>query len=449
MRVLAVYKMKTSKYNIYRTFGGKYFVFNTLYNTSLELNKDTYVLLKTNTDFKSTMFSTQLVFNKLIKANYILDKNTDELNKIIRAYKISQHSLNTLTITIAPSLHCNFACSYCYENKTTAKMGEVNQQLLIGFIENQIKHGYKNLNLVWFGGEPLLSFDIVEKLSRNIIKLSNKYKIKYAAFITTNGYLLKEEVIKKFKTLKINQVFITLDGVGEVHERRRCLISGKGTFDVIVRNLTLLKKHNIKVLVRMNIDRSNIDHVEELATFVEDRLQLPFYLGHVRQYTDACDSNSEKYLTKEEYAKEIRQLNNYRKIKCYPISSDNPFKVLKNYCRACAVGTYVVDPDLNLYKCENDIGVTAKSIGNIRNLKSLANYRSSGKDSSYVNWEPFEFGKCKDCKLLPLCMGGCPYIGLKKSSPECDVVKFNLDYYLKNYLLDKYLTKKVASHSIK
>ncbi|MFH1561078.1 MAG: radical SAM protein, partial [Patescibacteria group bacterium] len=310
-------------------------------------------------------------------------------------------------------------------------ISENDQNLIVGFIEDQMRGGYKKINLIWFGGEPLLVFGIIENLSKRIIELAKKYKIKYNAFITTNGYLLTDEIIKRFSELKINQVYITLDGVGKTHDQRRKLTNGKPTFEKVVKNIKLLKKYGLNVLIRMNVDKSNQKEIDALRVYVDKRLEVPLYLGLVRQYTDSCEIGPKDCFTKKEYAKIQDDFNKKRGRKSDSLKFP---RQLSTYCRACKIGTFVIDPNLNLYRCENDIGRTRNKIGNIG--KPAHKKRFEDLDQQvFHNWSPFNYEKCKTCVLLPICMGGCPFIGIKNNDPECETYKYNFDLFLKKYIM--------------
>lgn len=407
--------MRASRYNIYKKVTNKYFVFNTAYSRLVELAHDDYTTFKSNADLTKKSFSNPNTLRTLTSNNFVVDNGFDELKQLEDAYIKEQYSKKILTLTVAPSLQCNFCCSYCYENKTEHKMTEDEQKLLMKFIKKQLDIGYNKVNLVWFGGEPLLVFDIIKKLTKEIIKLTDQYHAEYSSCITTNGYLLTKDIAGDFKKLKIDRVFITLDGVGETHDKRRCLLSGKGTFEKIAENIKMLEEKHHPVLIRMNIDKSNCDKIQDLTKFVDVNFKSPFYLGHVRQYTRSCNTDTKRYLSKKEYAMAVYNFDRYR------LKKAQLPKRLINYCRACKIGTYVVDPRLNLYKCENDIGRADKKIDSIR-----------GKP--FLEWNPFNFKKCRECKVLPLCMGGCPFIGIANKKPECSIYKYTLGNILRNYI---------------
>ena len=96
----------------------------------------------------------------------------------------------TFFLTIAPTLACNFGCDYCFENSQSHRMSESTQDTLLRFSDEHVRDA-KQMLITWFGGEPTLCLDIIEKLQENFIELATKHRIALLpSSIITNGYLL-------------------------------------------------------------------------------------------------------------------------------------------------------------------------------------------------------------------------------------------------------------------
>ena len=423
--------MKQSNYNLLREFDSNYYLINVLNSTFIELSEYEYNELckMDNSTFENISHD---VLNKMIEQGMLVSDETDELLFLKKRYIREQKEKDLLTITIAPTLNCNFACPYCYEDRQGKIINKEEQRKIIDFIDKQLLLGYKKLNLIWFGGEPLLAFEAIKNMSKEIINICNKYEVNYNAFLTTNGYLLNDNVVKKLHELKIQQLFITLDGPEYIHNQRRCLYSGKPTFGQITKNAVNAKNNGIETIIRMNVDKSNEPYIEELRDYVTNILGLPMYLGLVREYTDSCNNEKNSYLTKQEYAllQDIFEENQSKDKKVeYLFPRQKPI-----YCRAVKVGTFVIDPDLNIYKCENDIGRPNKRIANIDDYPFDDEiFQSYNQD--YYKWDPFEYEDCCKCDILPICMGGCPFIAIKEKKPECETYKYNFDNCIKKHIL--------------
>ncbi len=416
--------MKYSNYNFLTVINNRYYIVNILNETYLEVNQEEYAKIKNgNIVSNDTM-------NKLYKLKMVIPMGYDEIIFLKNRYKNEQKEKDLLTITIAPTLRCNFGCAYCYEDKNGKIINVKDQIKIVNFIKKQLELGYKKLNLIWFGGEPLMAYETIKKMSKDIIDICAKLHVDYNAFMTTNGYLLNNEIISKLKDLKIEQLFITLDGTKNIHDTRRYLIGGYPTFDVIVKNLILLKKNNINTIIRMNVDKTNEKNIMELKKYVEEVLHLPMYLGLVRNYTESCIKEN-RYFDKQEYSRLIDIFNAKENLESYQFPRQLPI-----YCRACKTGTFVIDPDLNIYKCENDIGRSDKKLATIDNYP-YNNELEGVNNKRFYEWNPFSYDKCLACKILPICMGGCPFIGIRDNNPECEIYKYNLDNHLKRLILKK------------
>ena len=173
-----------------------------------------------------------------------------------------------ISLTICPTMGCNFDCPYCFENHRQGKMSLEVQDNVIALAERMFDAaGTKNLSVTWFGGEPLLAPDIIESLSLRLIELVQKRGGKYVASIITNGYLLTKENIEMLDRMQVKNCQVTIDGLGDTHNATRHLAGGGPTFDKIVDNL---KNHKIPFMVdiRHNVHEDNQSEIEELEAFV-------------------------------------------------------------------------------------------------------------------------------------------------------------------------------------
>ena len=116
-----------------------------------------------------------------------------------------------------------------------------------------------NFSVTWYGGEPLLAMDVIERLSKEFIEICDKNEIYYSASIITNGYLLTPAIAKKLIDLKIEFMQITIDGSKETHDKRRILANGKGTFDKIISNLKECSLNMPNTALRINTDKKNLE----------------------------------------------------------------------------------------------------------------------------------------------------------------------------------------------
>ncbi len=236
--------MKKSYYNfIFPGEDGKSILYNSRTGAMAELDKE-------HTEQLEKMSETELeeknpdFANALLENGFVVEDGVSELDMIRYDMLRTRFGNRSLVLTITPTLNCNFGCQYCYEKDVVQNqyMSEETQNAIIQYIEtNAFAEG--DLHINWYGGEPLLALDIIDKLSKRILQICNKKKIKYDAEIITNGYLLTENVVEKLLESEVWKIQITLDGNKETHNQRRPLLNGKGTYDVIWENIRGLKKY--------------------------------------------------------------------------------------------------------------------------------------------------------------------------------------------------------------
>lgn len=235
--------MKASNYNFFIEHDDdSYLAYNSRSNSLAIIEKENF---RKYSDFVLTgkeIDDSNLV-EKLKEGYFLIDDDVDEL-KILRfqMYK-DRMSEHTLSLTIAPTSDCNFRCVYCYEKKSIRKKSmtlEV-EDAIIDLIKS-VKTTISSMNVAWYGGEPLLRFDVIERLSKRIIQICKENNIQYFSSIVTNGYLLTPEIAKKLAEYQIKNIQVTLDGPKETHDKRRILANGEGSFEKIINNIAMCKE---------------------------------------------------------------------------------------------------------------------------------------------------------------------------------------------------------------
>ncbi|NQN51027.1 radical SAM protein [Streptococcus suis] len=188
----------------------------------------------------------------------------DEVNQSLRKIREIDHTL--LEFTILTHGDCNFRCKYCYEKFENIAMSRETEDAILRFAEEQLSTGkYKFFFTGWFGGEPLLGYKTIERLSEGFQRLCDEYGVKYKSSITTNGYLL---TFKKFKKLaldyKVSSFQITIDGNEASHDYQRVLANQMGTYHRIFNHLVEMKNCNLlfKCAIRFNISKENYSNVK-------------------------------------------------------------------------------------------------------------------------------------------------------------------------------------------
>jgi uncharacterized protein len=441
--------MKQSKYNLFFDIDDKKIAFNSMSCALAEVDEKFFnvydnlqtvdVMTGNNEDGNEKVLNDKVLndeekklIDEMKKGKFIIDDDFDEIKNLEFMFNNAKYNEKSLSVTIAPTLQCNFKCVYCYENPNQGKMDVKIQDAIIEKIKKSAERK-KNIETCWYGGEPLLALDVITYMSEKIVNICKENNVSHYAGMVTNGYLLNDEIIEKLVKCNVSFIQVTLDGPRDVHDRRRVLRGNGGTFDKIIENLVKLKKYKIITSIRINIDRTNMNSVEELMKILVDNgLQsLPISLGHVMDFTDACKSISEDCLAGSEFSEICIDLsrkfveNGFEIIgrKMYPT-------VIGKFCGANYISNFVLDPSGNVYKCWNEIGNKSKSIGNLAD-SSVPDDRMLANNIKYMTWSPFDYEECIGCKYVPICMGGCSYLGMKSNKPFCTDWKYQIEKYLR------------------
>ncbi len=364
----------------------------------------------------------------LYKNGFAVADEVSELDMVRFDMYRAKFSGNTLNVVIAPTQNCNFGCKYCYEKNILQSM-EMNievQDAVVQYIRENISCG-GTLHVCWYGGEPLLGLEIIEKLTKELLNLCEEKQVKYSSNIITNGYLLNASTAERLRKCCITQIQITLDGDEETHNMRRPLANGGATYKTIWENLFGLKRYKdeIKVTLRVNVDKENKYALSTIREKVRDAHLDDFvlvYPGKVMGY-EGCHKSEVCYSTKE-----------FAQLEQEFMSDDEVFLKMKypnpRFLSCCAecLNAIVIDYQGDLYKCYMDIGIEKRCVGNVCNLQM----KHEEVLYEYMLSDVTENLDCKVCKYLPLCMGGCRK-DVDGRGKSCTTYKYNLDRYMTNY----------------
>lgn len=361
----------------------------------------------------------------LLDYGILINESDDEIAFLKYFHYKTKFANKVLFLTIAPTLDCNFACPYCYENRRKGKMSATVQKGVLKYIEDSIKNGIECLNITWYGGEPLMCFDIVENMSNQITSICSEHKCRLKMDIVTNGYLLTPEIVEKLDLIGITKVQITIDGLKEHHDERRPLRGKKGTFDKIIENLALFDDSPLSVLVRMNVDNRNCVDFKPLKTRIDS-------LGNnnIRVYASPVEDIN------KDTVNEVSEFMSTDEFESFALKAcddgdwgDDDFSVMDDrycFCTSETEACYVVDDLGNFYKCWDEVGREEYSCFNILNPDSV-NYNQIAK---FVTNDPFSDEKCKDCVFLPLCFGGCKFQKTQMNKSVCGFSDESIKKYI-------------------
>lgn len=431
--------MKQSKYNYFfrnPEGEGKVLAYNGIRNGLAMIDEEVAKNLeKGNTQFFTSEAGKELA-EQLKKGGFLIEDRYDELKLIKFRQQRNQYLIPTLALTLAPTINCNLACHYCFENHTKGKMSDEVIESIVNFSEREItKKGLDHISVTWYGGEPLLYPGIIKKCSEKLIALSKKYKTGYTANIITNGTKLDRETAIMLRECMIRDIQITIDGVKSTHDKRRIYKGGKGSFEQIVNNIEEVVGI-IHLTVRINVDKTNVEEADGVFTYFKNMKRynpkhIAFYYGWVRGYTEEVVGGRTQDIAPEEYhlyhEKFADRLEREGARKgSYPFASAG--------CVATTAHGFVIGPTGDIWKCWSNIGDPERVIGNVSDGVDVTNHYYL--DYMEETWENDQ--ECRDCKALPLCMGGCGDIRIKRNKGEldhkdCGTWRYHTEKKLRNY----------------
>lgn len=418
MKNLNEYKL--SRYNLLFEYKGLFYIYNSFSNALANLEEEVFYALK-----EGRLGTLKKHIQNLIKGNFIVEINMDEIGKMNVIYE-SRKWNKKLSLTIAPTLQCNCRCEYCFQEKSDKRMeSEVYEEIYKLVLRNFISEKIGAVDICWYGGEPLLEKDKMLDFSKKLAYIIGKDS--FNTMIVTNGILLDRKFIESIsKYTKISRIQITIDGEKEVHNKKRTLKSGVGTYDEIIESIMSVLDI-VKIALRINIDKESIIGIENLFNHLKSlklnkNNNLSIYFGHLRNYTSNVKSDSSVFFTSYEFARKRIEL--LKKLREYEFTAEL-YPSLFPFCMLDHYNSFVLDPEGNVYKCWDLIGQKDFSLGNI---KDCYDFTKSPIYYKFLNYNPLDYEECRNCMILPNCLGGCGIIRLglsniEKSKYKCMKVK--------------------------
>ncbi|MCW8796570.1 MAG: SPASM domain-containing protein [Chlorobium sp.] len=403
-----------SQYNtLFRSERFGCFLYNAMSNCLLELDQAHYDYLRQleNNPGHAEEGIGDAFFELLREKHVLVEEEENEKLLMIKQYQrnCNCYGQQNLSLTICPTLACNFDCSYCFENSQhdTTVMSDETIDNLMKFITERAGSG--KVSLIWYGGEPTLAFDAIETVTRRIFDDGPELE---SAQLVSNGFLLDKKNPDLFNDLKISNIQITLDGPQAMHDRRRKLLNGGTTYDRIIRNIDRLmdSSYNGSCDIRVNIDKRNMDFFIPLREQISDRYpkkKISVHASKLKTTQPWGLSESEwiTYCIKLYYDHGILTKSMF-----YPHSNET------GLCVAHFNNMYVIGPSGELYKCWEDVGIPEMTIGNVNSKSPITKHHIQAQYT--IATDQYAHEECKACSFLPICSEICPktWLDARKNS---------------------------------
>ncbi len=361
----------------------------------------------------------------------------DAYEEIAKNYRRNNFSIKALCLHVAHV--CNLNCSYCFASQgeyhgDRALMSlEVGKRALDFLVENSGTH--KNLDVDFFGGEPLMNWEVVKALVAYGRELEKAHGKNIRFTLTTNGVLLDDEVTE-FCNREMHNVVLSLDGRKDVHDRFRVDHAGKGSYEKILpRFLDFAKKRGEKsYYVRGTYTHHNTDFVEDILHMAD--------LGFTELSMEpvVCDPSDPCALTEadlpvlfEQYEKLAVEMIKRKKagkgftFYHYMISLTGGPCIYKRVS-GCGSGTeyLAVTPWGELYPCHQFVGDEKYSMGNIYDGVTNTALRDE-----FASCNCYTREDCKACWAKLYCAGGCAANACHATGSIAGVYKYGCELFKK------------------
>lgn len=322
--------------------------------------------------------------------------------------KIKDTDDKRLEFTILTHGDCNFRCKYCYEKFENISMSPEVEDAIVTFADKLLSDGkFERFSVQWFGGEPLLGYKTIVRLSERFLELCSIYNIEYFSGMTTNGYLLNRRMFQNLvKNCKVTSYQITIDGEQEFHDNQRLLKNGRGSYERILANLREMAGTSIsfQCTLRFNISKENVNSMEKflqsdgLIFKGDSRFNLAYHnigdWGQGERSDDYCiaipDGDFSYYCSQQAislgYNIEQPKMMMHNSLNCYANREHHYMFNVKGVIQSCTVA---------LYRKENIFGSV------------LTGFLNEQKRKEWM--KGIEYDKCSQCPYVLLCKSGyCP-----------------------------------------
>ncbi len=441
--------MRYSKYNIFSKIrdSDNYFIINLLTGNADILTENDAG--KIEAIRRGEPVSGKEILTELTEKGYLIEESEEK-----RLYRsryldfIDSRDKDEIQIFFVTNYSCNFACTYCYQDQYNNPNLELSSDIIDAFFDYIGKEfaGRKKYITV-FGGEPLLGSPRQKELISYLLKKSVEANLEVS--FVTNGYSL-EEYSEILKYGKIREVQVTLDGTESVHDKRRFLKGGTGTFSKIVRGIDSCIENHIDINLRMVADRENIDNLPDLAQFAIDKgwtKSIYFKTQIGRNYElHHCQSTPDILFDRVSLYESIYGLTvkyphiiefykpAYSVAKFLSENGELP-DPLFDACPACKT-EWAFDYTGQVYSCTATVGKSDESLGTFYPFVTR-------KAELIEQWERRDITsipECKECSVQLACGGGCGSVAKNRTgnicSTDCRPVKELLELGFSAYLVN-------------
>ena len=378
---------KESIFNVcFRHLGDDY-IYNSLSGALVKGNLTQYI---------SDLAENNNIQNELMKKGFIVNAQFNEFGYITQKTYDAIYNLfpTDISFTIVVTSKCNYSCKYCFEGDKIS-LNDIDEHKTADFIIKQIQSNptLKHIRITWFGGEPFLNSLAIRRITERILPIIESRKIIYKGTVVTNGSFIDIDFMRQ---MQISSAQITLDGTAKTYALYKGV--NEQYFTKVIQNIeTIVSSKIINLAIRLNCDKNNIDSILRLVELL-DQANL---LNQTYTYLAPINTGMTSDLSEDEFYE--LQVNYYKYLSAHGYKAQLLKQLHKSRIMSCGFmgnGSYVLDVDGSLKKCERDIGFDDKSVGDIIFGKYYNNVEEDYQRNDILE-------KCVNFNIYPICRGGC------------------------------------------
>jgi uncharacterized protein len=352
------------------------------------------------------------------------------------------HSIPVRSLSLAVAQKCNLACTYCYAQEGSFGSAPKNMEhaAAVRAVELLFENAMpgERVNLAFLGGEPLLNRALIRECTETAAALGIRKSVRANFSITTNGTLLTPEDGLFFEQYGF-AVTISIDGVGEDHDRQRPFRGGQGSFAKVISNVRPLleMQRAMQVSARATVTpqnlhlRETLDHLLDLgfhSAGFSPMLNAPTGRGEMAAET-LLEMLAQMIECGEEFERRTARGERYAFSNVITAIQELHKGTHRPYPCGAGGGYFGVAADGGLYACHRFVEDSAASFGDV--WKGV----DPGKQSQWLSRRHVHFqSPCSGCWARYLCGGGCHHEVIQRGRPACDYIRGWLDYCLKAYV---------------
>ena len=294
-------------------------------------------------------------------------------------------------LMILPTYQCNLRCWYCVQEHEDLWMTEATVDRVRRLIERKLQDStLRHFHLSWFGGEPLLKYDMIRDITDFSKKTAEKNGKTFSCEITTNGTLLTEKRIAELKSAGVGSYQITIDGTKERHDRVKVLKS-KSAYETTLANVNNIVAHSHCTL-RFNFTHENLDPDE--------------IIREINQRIDEKNRQNITFLIYKVWQEDAKSVKQDDIDRLYDLGNASHFfskLPTRGLCYVDRAGFDCIFPNGKVGKCDN---MNPAKVYGVLEADGTIHY------PDYYNYSDANIvldagSDCRECKYLPMCWGPC------------------------------------------